>query len=408
MTRLDSLFDLPTSTSLLINEHSGQLITDDMVGIEVELEGLHVNNDDLRAEVDRRWNIIEDGSLRNEGREFVFERPMFGTDVVECLMNLPDAFNALGISPTISNRCSVHVHIDVRDLQYEQLLTFVATYLLCEPYFFAVGGEERKDNIYSRPLAGSEDYLNRLGRAFKMRDDESMSWVFRNNINNHVKYSAFNVAPIQSQGSIEFRHHRGTYNPEVLINWTNMVLAIKRYTMSLGSQRMTSEFIDSIVNGGYEEFVRTVFEGVSIPSVADGWDSAARIAKRVTSIAIGEVDDKPMFPWDGINNRFTKAQKKIGSSVIKPKSFHEHMKVLYGEGTVVMRDELIEGSEEPTSTLVGSTSPTARSITARSIPSSWFDIPRTGGPSIAADTLSMHREVLNRVRDRANTRPRGE
>jgi hypothetical protein len=151
-----------------------------------------------------------------------------------------------------------------------------------------------------------------------MVDSDPEQQLFRRRVSGEVKYSAFNIAPVISQGSIEFRHHRGEYNPEVLINWVNMVLAMKRYTVSLGEQRMTSGFIDNIVNGSYQEFIDEVFEGVTVPRHVDGWDGAARVAKKVSSRAAGEPNKKPLLPTVGspARNRFAIAQKKLGRQKI--------------------------------------------------------------------------------------------
>jgi len=294
MTLLNEVFSLPSAASPLVNTPHDSLITDDRVGVEVELEGITQSTRGLTREVDPRWKVVEDGSLRNYGREFVFKEPMFGTDVVETIDSLQDTFDNNDIEPLCSNRCSVHVHLDVRDLEYEQLLSLVVVYLLCEPYFFAVGGEERRHNMYSMPLATSEDYLTKLGDALRNPTIDNGGFVFRNHINRDVKYSAFNVAPVITQGSVEFRHHRGEWRLEPLLLWINMVLGVKRYVRSIGTQTMTPEYIDHLVNGGYDEFIGEVFKGIPIPTTVDGWGNAAKVAKKVSCRAQG-IDDAPVF-----------------------------------------------------------------------------------------------------------------
>lgn len=308
MTKLNKIFNIPVPQKLVERTHP-HLITDDKVGVEIELEGFGRHK---MGQVDERWKVVKDGSLRNNGREFVFKEPMYGTDVVECLENLPHTFRELGVVPVISDRCSVHVHLDVRDLEYSQLLTLITTYLLCEPYFFAVGGEERRDNIYSMPLASSDDYLKRLGKALRGTGQEE-GLMFRRHIDENVKYSAFNVAPVYTQGSVEFRHHRGTYHVRELIRWINMVLCIKRYTMRLGDTKITPDFIDEVVNGGYEGFIQQVFDGVDIPQYIDGWDNAARVAKRV-AVVTEEPSDAPLLPLltPEQKNLFFQIQHKVG------------------------------------------------------------------------------------------------
>lgn len=311
MTSINQVFGHP-STPALVNKSHPCLITDDKVGIEVELEGLTPGFRVMRQEADPRWDVIEDGSLRNRGMEFVFGVPMYGADVVETVTSLIPLFQRLNVTPVLSERTSVHVHLDVRDLEYSQLLNLVLVYLLCEPYFFAVGGEDRKNNAYTTPLAQSENYLTRLGIALRSGDTPDGD-LFRSRINSDVKYSAFNVAPVITQGSVEFRHHRGTYDTGTILNWVNMVLAVKRYTVALGSNRMTTEFIDGIVNGNYEEFIEQVFRGVNVPSYVDGWSNAARVAKRVATIAQGQVYRTPLLPTKDAphDTLFAVAQREI-------------------------------------------------------------------------------------------------
>ncbi len=289
MTRVTEVFGLPSATGLL-NEHSDEFITDDMVGVEVELEGL-MSIALLRGMVDPRWGVVEDGSLRNMGAEFVFKEPMFGKDVSETLRSLESMFAMSGVTPRTGERTSVHVHLDVRDLSYTQLLNLILVYLLCEPYFFAVGGEERRNSPYSFPLAETDDYLNRIGMAMS----DPSSHTFSNNITDSAKYSAFNIAPVATQGSVEFRHHKGTYNAEALVRWVNMVLCVKRYVNAQPDLPMTPEDIDDILNSGFDSFIDEVFEGVDVPRGLSGWDNAARVAKRVSQRVSG-TDNIPLMP----------------------------------------------------------------------------------------------------------------
>ena len=321
MTSITELFSIPIEAAL-VKEHSDRLVTDDMVGIEIELEGL-ISIPLLREITDTRWNVVEDGSLRNGGAEFVFSEPMFGVDVVQALTNLRDTLGRVGVEPELTERTSVHVHIDVRDLEYSQILNFILIYLICEPYFFAVGGEERRHNPYSFPLAMSDDYLRRIGAAMQYNNGAPTAAMFTSNIDGAAKYSAFNVAPISTQGSIEFRHHRGTYNVEELLRWVNMVLCIKRQTVAMGTTRLTTEYIDNILSSRYHEFIGEVFNGVDVPHTANGWEQAVSVAKRVayraTTNNISPVLNR--VEYNSENHLFLRTQEDVGSQSIEDQEY---------------------------------------------------------------------------------------
>ena len=122
MTTVGEEFSLGgLGATLKLRSHSA-LITDDYIGIEVEAE--HVYDNDAMG-IQPWWDNISDGSLREGGREFVFAQPMFGEDVLDALNALSDTIDDYAV---YSERCSVHVHLNVRDMTFEQ----IANMTLCK------------------------------------------------------------------------------------------------------------------------------------------------------------------------------------------------------------------------------------------------------------------------------------
>lgn len=275
------------TNNYLVNQSDPALITDDHIGLELELENIHENLEHLQGEVSPYWNAVEDGSLRNGGREFVFASPMFGRDILDAFEVLDSLFINHEIAPELSRRTSMHVHLDVRDLSPDQLLTFLLVYLLCEPVFFNVVSPERKYNPYCSPLAEMRPYLRGIAHAFR-GGDENFNFLFSHSFSAGTKYTALNVLPVSSQGSVEFRHHQGASTLDEALPFINMCLAIKRWVVN--NDVLTVNELDRIANGRIDDFVASVFTGLNVdvrnlPYAL--YDNVARIAKTVMSMPSG-------------------------------------------------------------------------------------------------------------------------
>lgn len=293
--------------SLLSNTPSDELVSDDMVGIEVELEGLprpyYAYQEEGR--LDPYWNSVEDGSLRRSSRghgvEFVFNTPMFGKDVVDALEVLHREVGDAVPSP----RTSVHVHLDVRDMDFNQLVKLLCVYLVIEPIFFHQVDPSRKNNPYCVPLRSCRRYIKNLARGLSGTSNGN----FISSIAQHsgYKYTALNVLPITSQGSIEFRHKEGTTDVPELLRWINMILSLKKYAMS-SEEVLTEDSLDSALDD-LPSFVREVFpvEGLvpDLERVAERYSHMAGMSAK-TLLMLRE--SSPPLPQEfNFNSLFWKA-----------------------------------------------------------------------------------------------------
>jgi len=85
------------------------------VGIEIEVEN-------AGAQAIRGWRVERDGSLRNDGIEY---KTNYGTRIYQTWESLSKLQTTFAAARAIDNsfylfseRCSVHVHLDVRNLTY--------------------------------------------------------------------------------------------------------------------------------------------------------------------------------------------------------------------------------------------------------------------------------------------------
>lgn len=175
-----------------------------LAGIECEIESV----DHLNKHIPE-FNSEPDGSLRNNGTEFI-SVPLERDKLLTSFKNLHAELVYHNKAEAFSPRTSTHVHINVRNLEPEQLRQLLLFYALFEDYFFAMVSPVRRNNIHCVPL--HETTLpTRYGAPLKSL------------LNIWHKYTAFNLLPVSKQGTVEFRHLQGTDDAELLDRWLKTI-----------------------------------------------------------------------------------------------------------------------------------------------------------------------------------------
>lgn len=224
------------------------------IGIEIEVENVRVLP--VSEEFRRYWKHKEDGSLRNNGVEFI--TPPIRGDLIPHVLNVffrehKKLKNVLDFS----ERTSIHIHVDARPLSFEQIRTWVLAYSILEPLLFSVSSPKRENNIFCVPI-GDTMFWGVFDRFLK---DDSFFEVFINTY--WTKYSALNLRPLVEEnnrlGTIEFRHMEGTSDEHKLLNWINYLLAVRSFALDKTVpwfERLVNELI---TDSQYVKLIRTVF-----------------------------------------------------------------------------------------------------------------------------------------------------
>lgn len=226
------------------------------VGIEVEVERVFRTAHVLSYLPDCYvWRNIEDGSLRNNGREFV-SIPLKGNSILFALDFLKEVLTKekTCVGHEFSDRTSVHVHVNVRDITPEQVKSLILTYLVVEPLLYAYVGGDRAKNIFCVPLTEAT-LTSRLNDIMQSNNRDS----FRNSIGEWYKYTGFNLLPILEYGTIEFRHMRGTIDPKILGIWINFLLSIKNYAVKYPFEKIKDFIFNLNTSSEYHNFMHEVF-----------------------------------------------------------------------------------------------------------------------------------------------------
>ena len=251
----------------------------DAVGVECEIENVvysftkpQADRPDNRRfaadnpyelpDISEFWKVVKDGSLRN-GTEFIMATPVSGANIKEALDNLQEFINVHkrnGEGPTFGDRTSVHVHLDARDMDTSSLTNFILVYMLVERVLFNFINPDRRKNNFCRPLTDS-NYKYILSKLIEYNDTATIVDAVQHSTD---KYSALNIKPIATYGSVEFRHHHGTSDLSKIYDWINIIFALKN-----ASRVSASDWINIYSTDGYRALIDTVFKGTKLEGYED-------------------------------------------------------------------------------------------------------------------------------------------
>lgn len=212
----DSRFVLPTS----------------FIGLEHEYEGVKDSTLPKHTFADF-WQYHEEGSLRDNGAEYVFATPMFGVDAFNALEWLVSHAKDSGWKCT--KRTGIHVHLDVRDLTVPQLAGLCIIYAAVEPILYHWVGDGRDGSHFCIPLYRADEAL--LGTASIIRsafnDDKEDGHTALGLSEGYQRYAGFNLQALSKFGSIEFRQLQTTHDLVRIQDWINMIMSLKATALKL-------------------------------------------------------------------------------------------------------------------------------------------------------------------------------
>ncbi len=192
-----------------------------LFGVEVEIEGKNLGVPNQAV-----WKSIHDGSLRgvfpHGCAEHVFAKPLPYDASVKAIDHLIATMDKPETEVNFSFRTSVHVHTNVMDLERDQILSIIYTYLLLEEPLINFCGEGRKANRFCLRLRDAEGFLDFLVQAFRTNE----WWRSEGNA---YRYASINIESLKKYGTLEFRGMRGTLERDVLVNWLRILDAVRTY-----------------------------------------------------------------------------------------------------------------------------------------------------------------------------------
>jgi len=217
--------------------HPGEIIK----GIELEIENWPENWADSSAV---GFTFTEDGSLRNNGTEAV-SHPNNTRGLLAVTEQLWKKFN-IQSDKNFSDRTSIHVHANVFDFTGAQFKAITLLYQVFEELLFAYVGDDRANNIFCVPWY--EAGVTAFNHQLMVKSPRGWN-----------KYTALNLAPVASQGSIEFRHMAGHADITKLAGWLNIIDDLMLSAKKTDYNSVIDRIQNINTNSQYAEFLYSIF-----------------------------------------------------------------------------------------------------------------------------------------------------
>ena len=217
-----------------------------LFGIECEVES--IAEGDWSFLSDRNISVTEDHSLRNNGREFLIG-PVSAANALVSFSFLHSRGHWNKREEKFSHRTSIHVHANCQHREDKVVKTAILLYALFEEYFFLMVDSSRRDNIHCVPL--TDTYLPSLYNS----DIVGLHSRWH-------KYTALNIKPLGSLGTLEFRHMQGHDDMSLLRQW----LSIIENLLSL-ADRVVVLNRNHLVWTTLEQWFDEIFQGTNVYSL---------------------------------------------------------------------------------------------------------------------------------------------
>lgn len=217
-----------------------------LFGVEVEVEGLNL------PRAIEGFDVKDDGSLRGESAEYVFSSSKSFVETLRALNKLSKSFDNSKLD--MSFRTSVHVHVNVQNLNHNQLCKFLYLAFLFENPLVNFCGPSRVGNRFCLRVVDSFYKIGELEQIF----EKGFQYI---QDQGRVKYSAINLHTIAKFGSVEFRSMRGTISYDVLSKWIKMLNALYIYSQQkeVTIKGIADSFCNDPITLGKEVFGEELF-----------------------------------------------------------------------------------------------------------------------------------------------------
>lgn len=261
------------------------------IGIELECEGTFLPAHAIPIDDTGKyyWAPHADGSLRGESMEYTLNTALPYDMKDGAIDKLFETFRSRGTVLNVSNRTSVHVHINAKGMKVNTLCSFLALYATVEDVLVNWCGTFRVGNLFALRLSDSEWALHNIRRMFERGN-------FMNTFNNDQRYLACNIAALGKFGSIEFRSMRGLTDADEMKKWVDILWHLRQVAYEIEDPRdIIARFSDTGADGwleflfgrGLADELTKACEDEGVEAVGLLWDGV----RRAQEIAYA-------LPWD--------------------------------------------------------------------------------------------------------------
>lgn len=213
------------------------------VGIEIEMEG----NTDFPS-TGKYWNLERDGSLRGFSAEYVMI-PLARKEVDEAITHLQTCLKNNCVKIQYSERAGVHVHVNMLNYTLKNVFTLALLYYCFERVLVRYCGPNREGNHFCLRICDADYVVDSLQLAMK-------DGVIRYMNDEDMRYASLNFCSMFKYGTLEFRAMETQPDLSKILEWTDMLLALREFATGI---EQYSEIPELISAHGPTGFAKRVF-----------------------------------------------------------------------------------------------------------------------------------------------------
>lgn len=275
-----------------------------LYGVELEIEavGLYAIGEEfdeeseeyvtVEPEIPLGWELRQEDSIA--GPEVVFAGPTSFTDSCILISNLFRDVSQQGYSPSPTPRGSMHVHVNVSDLNYSQLSNFIMACAWAEPLLIEAAGKGRKGNLFAMSYAtapqGWHDIVN------SVRNQQLLLCA-------DTHYMAINFRQISKHGSVEFRMGPSMRDATQAIGWLHLIHLVAK-------EAREAEIAPDTPPAFIEELLQVVPAAARNKVLAQAKRQAGEIWFKLNAPSI------PVKPWPFTEQPIISANEFVTSDVV--------------------------------------------------------------------------------------------
>lgn len=217
------------------------------IGMEIELEGAY-----LYKSPTKWWSASKDDSLRkykdtHDPMEYILREPISRNNLDIALDYLIKRLTREKTYVHLSERTSVHVHLNVSNWTMVQVFTLITLYTILEGVIINWCGEHRVGNLFCLRMMDAQAYVKRLNHIISHGHYNDLQ-------SDDLRYSACNVTSLSKYGSLEFRSLRGTIDKKIITTWVDILLRLMEVSLAFDNPQ---EVIHTFQHSGPAHFFTT-------------------------------------------------------------------------------------------------------------------------------------------------------
>lgn len=246
------------------------------IGVEIETEATRLMDQYRLA--DARWAMHNDGSLRNDGMEFTFAKPLCGAQITTAIDVFFDQDNPV-VKYEPNPRAAIHVHINWLDDEGDirSLRNLISIMNCIEPAVFEWVDADRKWCGYCSQLSELPDA--RMRTLMTTESADVMAKTLMDQPKN--RYYGLNLAALNKFGTLEFRYFPCTKDKAKMEDWIAFVMLAKKAACEFeGDTAALIELLSSEI--GIRDFVTRYFNrGTMATSLLNALDMNAAVLRMI-------------------------------------------------------------------------------------------------------------------------------